>query len=85
MLPRNFRAEEKQAREDFMLRKQQAMTSEQIDEAIRKAIHASLDSVGAVSRDDLLRANIPPDEIAPRFKRILAEVLVERKKAARHG
>ena len=57
---------------------QERMTPEQIGALMRKTIHEYLDRNGVVTKDDLLRANIPARAIETRFRAITLEVIHER-------
>lgn len=56
----------------------EAMTPADIDALMRKTINDALDRVGAVSRDDLLRANVPAEAIDMRLRSVLREVITQR-------
>jgi hypothetical protein len=58
----------------------EAMTPADIDALMRKTINEALDQVGAVSRDDLLRANVPAEAIDMHFREVMAEVIAQRGK-----
>lgn len=57
---------------------QDRMTPAEISALMRKTIHEALDRNGAVSRDDLVRANIPAHAIETYFRAIVMEVVDER-------
>lgn len=59
--------------------KREAMTPADIDALMRKTIDDCLDRSGGVSRDDLLRANVPAEAIDMHFRTVLPQVIVARK------
>ncbi len=58
--------------------KREAMTPAEIADLMRKTMNEALDKVGAVSRDDLLRANVPAESIDMHFRTVLREVILLR-------
>lgn len=61
--------------------RREAMSPADVEALMRKTMHSALDAAGCVSRDDLIRANVPPEPIDRLFGPLLKAVIQERKKA----